>query len=113
GLRQLLHVVLGAEVQAAGGTGPDARGLEPLADAVHAERALEHLARLRAELRDVEGTAGDAIATPDPLLLLEVPDAVGILDNGAVGRTRLQPPRLRAVHALVLAHQHHQAAAAP
>ena len=110
-LPQLLHLLLGAEMQAAGGARLDAGGLQAFAHAVRAERALEHLARGRAEFRDVERAAGDAVAAADTLLLLEIDDAVGVLDDGAVGRAGDQAARLLAVHALVLAHQQHQVAA--
>src|SRR6185503_11530606 len=98
-LAELLHLVLGAEVQAAGGARLDARRLEPLGDAVRAERALEHLARGGAELRDVERAAGDAIAATDALVLLEVHDAVGILHDGAVRRAGREAAGVLAVHA--------------
>jgi len=55
--------------------------------------------------------AGEAVAAADAVILLEVDDAVGVLDDGAVRRAGDEAARLLAVHALVLAHQQHQAAA--
>src|SRR3989442_719873 len=55
------HLLLGPELQAAGRTRFDARGLQSDFDAVDTQRALGHLARRLVELRDVERTAGRAI----------------------------------------------------
>src|SRR5262249_61665520 len=79
GLGEAQHVGLGAELQAAGGTGLDAGGLQADAHPVDAQRALRHLARARLELRDVEGAARLAIATADALLGVHVDDAVFVL----------------------------------
>ena len=100
-----LHVVLGAEVQAASGAGLDASRLEPLADAIRAEGAFVHALGDAVELWNVEGAAGDAIAAADAVILLEVHNAVGVLDDGAVGGASFQASRFGAVHALVLTHQ--------
>ena len=62
------------------------------------------------ELRDVERAARDAVLTADAVLLVEVDDAVRVLDDGAVGRARAEAARVLAVHALVLAHEPHQRA---
>src|SRR5262249_1044125 len=83
----------------------DARGLETLSDAIRAERALVNLLRLAVELRDIERTARHAVLTPDAILLLEIDDAVRVLDDGAVGRTRAETAGILAVHALVFAHE--------
>src|SRR6185436_20192017 len=93
-LGELLHLVLGAEVQTAGGAGLDAGGLQAFADAVRAEGAFEHFSRGWAELRNVERAPGDAVAAADARVLLEIDDAVGVLDDGAVGRTGDQAARL-------------------
>src|SRR5262249_22016479 len=42
---------------------------------------------------------------PDAILLIEIDDAIHILDDRSVGRASAQTSRVRAVHALVLAHQ--------
>src|SRR5262245_13078621 len=99
------HVGLRPELQAPGRTRLDARRLEPLPDAIRAQRALVDLLRAAVELRDVERTAGDAVLTADAVLLLEVDDAVRVLDDRAVGRARAQAAGILAVHALVFAHQ--------
>src|SRR5208282_6859527 len=75
-LGEILHVVFAAEVQATGGTGFDAGGLKPLAHAVDAERALEHLLGGRIELGNIEGTAAHAVSAADTVLLLKVDDAI-------------------------------------
>ena len=107
---ELFHFRFGAKVEAARWTRLDARGLEPLSDAVHAQRALENFAGCRTELRNVEGAAAHAVAAADAFVLLEVHDPVDILDDGSIGGTCHQAPRLLAVHALVLAHQKLQGA---
>ena len=66
---------------------------------------LKHLLRLRIELRDVERAAGDAIPAANAVVLLEIDDAVGVLDDGAVGGAGAPGTRVGAVHALVFAHQ--------
>ena len=100
-----LHVVLGAEVQTAGRAGLDARGLEALAHAIRAERALVDALGMRIEFRNVEGATRDAVATADTFVLLKIHDAVRVLDNRAVRGAGGQAARLGAVHALVLAHE--------
>src|SRR5438046_5031147 len=84
--RQVQHVVFRTEMQAPGRTRLDARRLESFAHAVGAERALEHAMSLRIHLRNVEGAAGDAVATADAVGLLEIHDAIGVLHDGAIGR---------------------------
>src|ERR1019366_5544609 len=107
---QRLHVLFGAEVQAPGGAGFDAGRLQPLRDAVRAQRALEHLPGTGIELRDIERAAGDAILAADTILLLEIHDAVLVLHDGVIGGTCGQATGVGAVHALVLAHEPHEAA---
>src|ERR1019366_5904392 len=104
------HVFLGAEMQAAGGTGFHARRLESHRRTVHAQRALRHLSRLRVELRHVERAARLAIAAADAVVLVHVHDAVRVLHDGARCGAGLEASRLGAVHALVLAHEPHQTA---
>src|SRR5207247_1471079 len=102
------HVALRPELQTAGRTRFDARRFEPLPDAIRAERALVDFLGRAVELRDVERTPRDAVLAADAVLLLEVDDAVRVLDDGAVGRACAQAAGILAVHALVLAHQPHQ-----
>src|SRR6202521_1155294 len=61
-LRQVLHVVLAAKVEAAGGAGLDARRFQSLAYAIHAQRALEHFLGRRVELGNIERASADAIS---------------------------------------------------
>src|SRR5262249_25190123 len=107
---EVFHVVLGAEVQAAGRTGLDAGRLEAFADAVGTKRALEDAIGLRVHFGNVERATGDAVAAADTIGLLEVDDAVGVLNDGAIGRARREAAGLGAVHTLVLAHEPHQRA---
>src|SRR5208282_1332928 len=109
-LGEILHVVFAAEVQATGGTGFDAGGLEPLAHAVDAERALEHLLGGRIELGNIEGTAAHAVSAADTVLLLKVDDAIRILHDRAIGGTGRQAAGVGAMHALIFAHQQLQRA---
>src|SRR6185295_10835466 len=62
------HVVFRAELEAAGGAGLYARGLQARLDPVHAQRAFGHLAGLGVELRYVEGAARRAEAAADARL---------------------------------------------
>ena len=109
-LCQVFHIVLGAEVQTSGRAGLDAGGLESFGDPISAQGALEHLLGLGVELGNIKGTAADAVAAADAVLLLKIDNAVGVLHNGAISRTRRQTSGIGAVHALVFAHQQHQAA---
>ena len=84
-------------------------GSRPCGHAVVAERALEYFPRLRAELRNVEGAARDAVAAADAIRFLKIDDSVGVLHDRAVRRARLKAAGILAVHALILAHQKHQA----
>ncbi|MCY1359427.1 hypothetical protein D9M69_459980 [compost metagenome] len=101
----LLHVFLGAEDDGAGGAGLHAGRLQPDRNPVGAEGALVGLVVLLRDARDVEGAAGDAVAAADALVLVEVDDAVGVLDDGAGARAGRQAARVVAVHAAVLADQ--------
>src|SRR5215472_1212602 len=107
---EIEHVFFRAKVQAAGGTRLDARGLESLADAVGAQRALEHAMRLGIHLWNIERATRDAVAAPDAIRLLKIHDAIRVLHNGAIRGAGCQASRFGAVHALVLAHQPHQRA---
>src|SRR5205814_4570440 len=105
---QRAHVGLGPKFQTPRRTGFDARRLEPLSDAIRTERALVDLLRGAVELRDVERAPRHAVLAADAVLLLEVDDAVRVLNDGAVGGARAQAAGILAVHALVLAHEPHQ-----
>ena len=101
----VLHVLLGAELDGARRTGLGAGRRLAHRHPVGAQRALVGLAVLLGDARDVEGAAGDAVAAADAVLLVEVDDAVGVLDDGARGRAGLEAARVAAVHAAVLADQ--------
>src|ERR1041384_417949 len=105
---QLFHLVFGAEVQTSGGTGFYTGGLEPGPNSIGAQRTLEDFLGRRVEFRNVERAARNTVLTADTVLLIEVDDAVGVLNNRAVSGTRAQAARIGAVHALVLAHEPHQ-----
>src|SRR5258708_19568031 len=100
-MREIEHVILGAEVQAARRTGLDAGGLEAFADAIGAQRALEDAIVLRVHLRNVEGASRDAVAAADAIGLLEVYDAIGVLHDGAVRGAPPQAAPLPPLPALV------------
>src|SRR5260370_27229762 len=102
-----LHVVLAAEVQAAGGAGLDARWLEPFAHAIRTQRALENTFRLRIQLRDIERASRDAVTATDAVSLLKIDDAVGVLHDRAVGGASRHASAIRAKHAIVLSHEPH------
>src|SRR5579859_237786 len=109
-LREVLHVIFAAEMQAACWTRFDARRLQSFAHAVRAQGALEDAVRFRIHLRNIEGTARDAVAAANAVGLLKINNAVGVLHDGAIGGARSKASRLRAVHALILPHQPHERA---
>src|SRR5260370_34083624 len=80
------HVLLGAELETAGGACFDASGFETLTDAVGAECALVNPLGLRIEARNIEGTTRHAEVAADAVFLVKVDDAIGVLHDGAVGR---------------------------
>src|SRR5581483_9885991 len=92
-------------MQATGRASFNAGGLQSLANAVGTKRALIDFFRGGIEFRHVEGTAGGAELATDAVLLLEIDDAIFVLNDGAIGGARGQTARIGAVHALVLAHQ--------
>src|SRR6266851_1799814 len=108
--RKKFHIVLAAEVQAPRGARLDACRFQPFAHAIRAQRALEHAIGLRVHLWNVERASRNAVAAADAVGLLEIDDAICVLHDGPVRGTGRQAPGLRAVHALVLAHQPHQRA---
>src|SRR5277367_2295594 len=102
---EVFHVFFAAEMQTAGRASFDAGGLEAFANTVGAQRALVNALGLRIELGNVEGAAGDAVPATDAVGLLEVHYAVGVLDDGAVGRAGGQAAGVGTMHALILAHE--------
>jgi hypothetical protein len=108
--REVRHVILAAKMQAARRTRLDARRFKSLAHTIRAQRALINALRLAVKLRNIEWAAGDAIAAADAFVLLKIHDAIRVLHDCAVGRACCQASRLRAVHALIFAHQPHQRA---
>ena len=100
-----LHVLLRAKADRPGRTGLDAGRLLADRNAVGAQGALVGLVVLGVDARHVERTAGDAVAAADAVFLLEIHDAVGVLDDGAGARTGLETTGVVTVHAAVLADQ--------
>src|SRR5260370_19685910 len=98
------HLVLRAELQAAGRTGLDARRLESDLDAVDAQRALRHFAGALTEFRHVERAAGRTISAADAVVRVDVDDAVGVLHDRARRGAGLATAARPTVHPLVLAH---------
>src|SRR5713226_8663111 len=90
GVSQRTHVRFRPEPQTTGRTRLDARRLQTLPHTIRAQRAFVDLLRGAIELRNVERTTGHAVLTPDAVLLLEIDDTVGVLDDRAVGATRAQ-----------------------
>src|SRR4029077_9301304 len=109
-LRQFFHFRLGPKMQAARWAGLDAGWFESHPPRGVAQCALKDFARGRIEFRNVERAAGHAIPATDAICLLEIDDAVGILDDGGVRRTGCEAARVGTVHALVFAHEQHHGA---
>src|SRR4029077_9439385 len=99
------HVVLGAKLETAGGACFDASGFETLTDAVGAERALVNPLGLRIEARNIEGTTRHAEFAADAVFLVKVDDAIGVLHDGAVGRTSGETAGVGTMHALIFSHE--------
>src|SRR5215831_12927625 len=104
-LAQCDHVLLGSELQAAGRARFDASRLKAHLDAVDAQRALGHLARVLVELGNVEGTPSGAQAAANALIRVHIDNPVAVLDDRARCRTSGEATWIGAVHALVLTHQ--------
>src|SRR2546426_1068826 len=102
---QFLHLILRAEMQAAGGAGLDTGRLKALPHAVGAQRTLVNLLGGGIEFRNIEGASRNAILAADAILLIEIHDAVGVLHNRAIRRARAQTAWVGAVHALIFAHE--------
>src|SRR5258705_13594775 len=100
----LNHVFLRPKVKAARGARFNAGRLKTLPYTIRAECAFKDFFGFRIELRDIEGAARNTVTAANAVILLEIDDAVLILNNDAIGRTRAQTSRILAVHALVLAH---------
>src|SRR5512146_450624 len=99
------HILLGAEDERAGGTSLDAGGLETHCHAIGAQRAFVCFVLAPGDPGYVEWATRDAIAAADTVLFLEIDDPVRVLNDCARRRTRLEAPRVLAVHAAVLADQ--------
>src|SRR5260370_42095326 len=109
-LRQVLHVVFGSKMQAAGRAGLNACRFQSLAHPVHTKRALEHLLGGGIEFGNIEWTAADAISAANAILLLKIHDAVRILHDRAIRGASRQAAPISTVHALIFAHQQCDAA---
>jgi hypothetical protein len=97
------HVFLGPETNRPGGTRLHASGLHPVANAVHAHRALVDLLSLGIEARDIERTPAHAVLATDALLLVEVDDAVLVLHDRSGSGTSQQATRFLAMQTGILA----------
>src|SRR5690606_39286620 len=100
---ELEHVVLAAEADRPGGAHLGAGRLHADRHAVGAQRAFVRPVVHGRDARDVEGTAGDAVAAADAVLADEVDDAVRVLDDRPRRRAGLEAARILAVHAAVIA----------
>src|SRR5262249_47744466 len=83
----------------------DTGRLEPNGDAVRAQRALVGFVIALGDARNVERAAGDAVAATDAVLLVEVHDAVGVLDDRTRGGAGLHATRILTMHPAILADQ--------
>src|SRR5262249_14139321 len=95
-VRETKHMFIAAKMQTAGPSSLDASWLRSFADAIRAERALVNSFGFLVEFRNIERAAADAIAAADALVLLEIDDAIRVLDDRAVGRARGEAARLGA-----------------
>src|SRR5690606_2813612 len=87
----------------AGGTGLHASRFEAHTDTVGAKRAFVRLVIDLADAGYIERAAFDTVPATDTVVGNEIDNTVGVLDNGAWGRTCLQAARILTVHAAVLA----------
>ncbi len=102
-LGHLQHLFLRTEVDRAGRTGFHAGRFLADADPIHAQGAFIDPVILFIEARDVKRTPRNAVAAADAVFLLEIDDAVGVLNNRPGGWAGLQAARLCAVHTAILA----------
>src|SRR5262249_11000934 len=98
GLRHLLHLSLGAEMQAPGRASLYASRLQTLAYTVRAQRAFVDLLRFRIEFRNIIRAARHTVLAPDAVVLVKIDNAVSVLHDRAVRRTGPQAARVLAVH---------------
>src|SRR5579872_5095490 len=103
--RQFLHIFFTAEVKATRRTGLDAGRFEPRAYTIRTQRALVDFLRLWIELGNIKGTAGNAVLASDAVILLEIDDAVGVLNDCSIRRACAQTARIGAMQAPILTHQ--------
>src|SRR5688500_18287810 len=99
------HVFLGAKDDGAGRTGLDAGRRPADCAAVGTQGTFVGFVVLVGQARHIEWTAGDAVATADAVLLVEIHDAVVVLDDGSWRRAGLETARVLAVHTAVFANQ--------
>src|SRR5260370_36691531 len=81
------HVLLGAELETAGGACFDASGFETLTDAVGAECALVNPLGLRIEARNIEGTTRHAELATEAVFVVKIDVELSVIPDAAVGRT--------------------------
>ena len=99
----LLHLLLGAEHDRVGRTGLGAGRPLPDSNPIRAQRALVGSLINFRDTRDVERASLDAITAADAFLVVEVDDAVRVLNDRAGRRAGLQTAWIGAMHASVLA----------
>ena len=105
------HLLLAAELDRPRRAALDAGRLQRRRHPVDAQRALVDLLGLLVEAGDVEGAARHAVLAADALRLVEVHDAVGVLDDGSRCRAGGQAAGVVAVEAAVLADEPGEVAA--
>src|SRR5258707_2730770 len=103
----VFHLVLYSNVEAAGGAGLDACGLESLSYPIGTECAFKDFLIAGIEFWNVEWATCDAISAADAMLLLKIHNAVGVLHNGAIGGGGEEKARFRADRATRLLRDEH------
>ncbi|MNT57685.1 hypothetical protein D3C72_1950720 [compost metagenome] len=88
-----------------GWTGFHAGRLLTHAHAIHAQRAFVYPVIVFVQPRNVERTTRDTVAAANAVILLEIDDTIGVLNNGPRRRTRFQAPRIFTLHTAVFADQ--------
>ncbi len=101
----LLHVFLAAEDDGAGRAGFHTGRLQPYRHPIRTQGAFVGLVIFLRDARNVERATGDAITATDAMILIEIDDAVGVLDDRPGTWAGRQATRLGAMHAAVLADQ--------
>ena len=104
-IRNIQHVFLAAKMQAARGTRFNAGRLQAGANTVRTQCALIDLLGFLVKSGDIERTASHAVLAAYAIGLIEINNAIGVLDDCAIRRAGDEASWLFAVHALVFAHE--------